>query len=298
MASCLTPISVKPTKEKPARDGFLFHCVPCGKCPACRLRRIQGWVFRLRQEEKIHNSSWFVTLTYEVPPMTQNGFMSLRRSDLTNFFKRLRFNTDRKTIKYYACGEYGTKSFRPHYHAIIFDATTDEIQNAWLSGHNNDDLVRRGFTHYGQVSDDSIAYTAKYMAKESRIPVHDYDDRLPEYSIMSKKLGINYLSPQIIKYHNDGVTYRPFLTMPGGAVHAMPRYYRDRIYTEQEREHMNEKLADGNDKKYENDLIKTGYDISTPEGLSQAMTEYYRARHYSILQASKDFLNANKRPTL
>lgn len=295
MASCLTPIPIKPTKERPAKDGFLFHIVPCGKCPACRLRRIQGWVFRLKQEEKIHNASWFVTFTYDQPPISSNGFMTLRRSDFTNFMKRLRTSTLRKTIKYYACGEYGSKTYRPHFHAIIFDATPQEIEDAWLSGNNGNDAVLRGLLHFGQVSDDSIAYTAKYMAKESRIPVHDHDDREPEYSVMSKRLGANYLTPEIIKYHNDGTSYKSFLTMPGGATHAMPRYYRDKIFTEQELEHMNSNLADKFNSKFEEDVRKLGYDMSNPQEFGKAIEEYYRKLHYSVRQANKDFLTNNKR---
>lgn len=283
MASCLTPMSIKPTKEKPARDGFLFHVVPCGKCAACRLRRIQGWVFRLRQEEKIHWCSWFVTFTYELPPITFNKFMTLRKADLQDFFKRLRFNTGTKTIKYYACGEYGGTTNRPHYHAIIFDATPEQIEAAWLYV-DPSDYVRRGHIDFGSVSDDSIAYTAKYMAKMSRIPMHDADDRLPEFSLMSKKLGSNYLTPAVVRYHKEA--FRSYLTMPGGATHAMPRYYRDKIFTDAEREHMNLGLSDKFDAVFQDNVKQAG-----------SVEEFYRAQHYAI-KAANDSFNSSKRNSI
>ncbi|UIB81468.1 replication initiator protein [Flyfo microvirus Tbat2_156] len=281
MPSCLTPIHIKPGKDKPARDGFYYHAVPCGKCAPCRLRRIQGWVFRLRQEEKVHTSSWFVTFTYDQPPLSKAGLMTLCKPDLQNFFKRLRFNTKRKTIKYYACGEYGTNTKRPHYHAILFDATPEEIEKAWL--HNPpEDRVKRGLLHFGQVSDDSIAYTAKYMAKESKIPMWQGDDRLPEFSLMSKKLGSNYLTPAIIAYHKE--SFRSYLTMPGGATHAMPRYYRNRIFEEWELKHMNDCNQEQYDKIFEQNVKDAG-------GLSN----YYRDMHYAIVATNKSFNNADNR---
>lgn len=281
LSSCLTPISVKPKKGHPARDGFFYHSVPCGKCASCRLRRIQGWVFRLLQEEKNHNTSWFVTLTYDLAPVTFNGFMTLRRSDLTKFFKRLRKQTKKKTIRYYACGEYGTKTLRPHYHAIIFDATPTEIESAWTSFQNEKDYVKLGILHFGKVSGDSIAYTAKYMAKESKIPMHDHDDRVPEYSVMSKHLGASYMTPEIIKYHKEG--YRSYLTMPGGATHAMPRYYRDKIFSEADKKHMNEITYDKYDKIFESEVSRFG-----------SVEEYYRVMHEAVKMSNLKFNTSRK----
>lgn len=112
--------------------------------------------------------------------------MSLRKTDLQSFFKRLRkahppIDKDDPTtqIKYYAAGEYGGKTNRPHYHIIIFNAKLELLQPAW-------DL---GQIHYGQVSDASIGYTLKYISKPSRIPLHRNDDRQKEFALMSKNLG-------------------------------------------------------------------------------------------------------------
>lgn len=172
---CLTPITItnKRTDEKIS--------VPCGKCPKCLARRISGWSFRLMQEDRISISSHFITLTYapETVPITKNGFMSLSKRHLQLFFKRLRKNNDAK-LKYYAAGEYGTIGMRPHYHVLLFNSSPDTILGAW----------GQGSIDIGSVSAASVGYTLKYMCKPNRIPLHRNDDRVPEFSLMSKGWGL------------------------------------------------------------------------------------------------------------
>lgn len=215
--------------------------------------------------------------------------MTLHKPDLAKFWKRLRFNTKRKTIKYYACGEYGGKTFRPHYHAIVFDIKTEEVDKAWSGEYDpickNDPAIKLGHVVYGQVSDDSIAYTAKYIAKEGKIPMHDHDDRQKEFSVMSKGLGSNYLTNEIITYHERNRA--SYLTMPGGATHAMPRYYRDRIFTKEDLEHINANLGDKFNKKFAEDVQQFG-----------SIEEYYRVRHYALIDKAKQFNNQENRNKL
>lgn len=263
------PISVRDKK----RGGTL--AAPCGKCPACRLRRIQSWVFRLRQEEKIHETALFVTLTYspENVPLTSNRFMDLRPNDLTLFWKRLRRYTGCKTIKYYAVGEYGGKTRRPHYHAIIYDVDYNDIVKAWTLGH----------IHVGTVTDDSIAYTAKYMYKPKTVPAHANDDRTPEFSRMSKNMGLNYLSQSIRNYYET--TQNSFITLPGGAIQALPRYYRDRLFTPEERDHINAKAEPSNRYRLELAIREAG-----------GADNYFRNHHAMVVSELRKFNNEkNKR---
>lgn len=88
-----------------------------------------------------------------------------------------------------------------------------------------------GDVHFGSVSGASIAYTLKYMMKDSQIPKHDKDDRTREFRKMSKGLGLNYLSEEVRKYHHS----RPndlFVRNLQGHIVAMPRVYRERLFTE------------------------------------------------------------------
>lgn len=186
--------------------------VPCGRCPPCQRRRINDWVFRLLQEDKVSVTSYFVTLTYDNDsvPLSPRGWMTLNKSDYQKYMKRLRKLSPRK-LKYYAVGEYGSKTDRPHYHAIIFNALPDDIVDAWsVNG------VPIGNVFIGNVSGDSIGYTAKYISKESRIPVHARDDRIKEFSLMSKGLGKCYLDDvKNVKYHKADLS-RTFVTHMNG----------------------------------------------------------------------------------
>lgn len=202
--------------------------VPCGKCPLCSARRISSWSFRLLQQEKVSTSAHFITLTYDTDtiPITRNGFMGLEKKDVQLFFKRLRkAHGDDIRIKYFCVGEYGTQRFRPHYHAIIFNARTELIQPAWNKGEVN----------YGSLTPASVGYCLKYIMKKGRIPMHKNDDRIPEFALMSKGLGLNYVTPEMQAWHLADLEGRMYCNLPDGKKIAMPRYFKEKIYNEFER---------------------------------------------------------------
>jgi len=104
-------------------DGLL---VPCGKCMHCRVAKRREWSLRMLHELDEHEDSIFITLTYDEDNVPEN--MSLRKADLQKFFKRLRKALGDRTIKYFACGEYGDKTERLHYHSIIFGLSLKDIE--------------------------------------------------------------------------------------------------------------------------------------------------------------------------
>lgn len=183
------------------------------------------------QEYKVSKSALFLTLTYDTAhvPITRNGFRNLNKRDLQLFFKRLRKNNG-LPIRYYAVGEYGGRTSRPHYHVILFNAQPELIQDAWKI-----DGKHIGQIHYGQVSEASVGYTLKYISKDSRIPLHCNDDRQREFALMSKGLGENYLTQKMIAWHKKDLENRMYCNIPDGKKISMPRYYKDKIYHKQER---------------------------------------------------------------
>jgi len=224
--ACDSPYYVLPYK-----GAFDKVPVPCGKCPPCKLRRVNQWVFRLLQEYKRSTDAHFVTLTYDTRyvPITDNGFLTLRKKDLQDYFKRLRKLCPDAKIKYYAAGEYGSKNNRPHYHVIFFNVPdTKMFFDAWTNNGQN-----IGSVHVGNVSSDSIAYTCKYIDKNNFAKKHGRDDRIPEFSLMSKGLGANYMTSGVVSYHiaNLGNVY---VTHVGGHKTSMPRYYRKKMFNEQQ----------------------------------------------------------------
>lgn len=263
MAECLNP-------WKDPKTGLFL---PCGKCYECKARRISGWSFRLMKEAERSDSAFFITLTYDLESViiTNNGFMTLSKtvygkackikdrteynaqnsSDIQTFIKLLRYHekgTD-KSIKYYTCGEYGGKSGRPHYHAIVFNAslsnlvgervaTQIQLGNIRLDGKKPFTCRHWKYGHItiGTLTGASVGYTLKYISKPSRIPLHSRDDRVPEYSLMSKGLGDNYLTPSVIKWHKQDLENRMYVPIEDGKRIAMPRIFKEKIYTKWQRE--------------------------------------------------------------
>lgn len=220
--NCDNPYYVR--KGKGSVDPFP---VPCGKCPLCVNRRVNQWVYRLIKESERHEYSHFVTLTYNTDyvPITKNGYMTLKKRDLQLYFKRLR--KAGYQFRYYAVGEYGTKNRRPHYH-IIFCGNIDDVEQYhahWLQGQ----------VVVGTVTSSSIAYTLKYMCNSDHRFLHSRDDRMPQFSLMSKRLGDNYLTPAVEKYHKQDLS-RVYCTALDGVRVSMPRYYKQKLFDENERE--------------------------------------------------------------
>lgn len=124
---------------------------PCGACMGCRLTKKREWVIRATHEMQMHDKTAFVTLTYAPEYLPAGGTLSPR--DLSLFLKRYRFELSKygRKVRYLACGEYGDKTLRPHYHLLLFggfppDATlsrtrdgvdlykSDILSNAWNLG--------------------------------------------------------------------------------------------------------------------------------------------------------------------
>ena len=207
--------------------------VPCGKCIPCLKRRSSHWSFRINQEAKAAKSSCFLTLTYDQVPLTQNGLPTLVKKDYQNFFKRLRKLAPAQKginrLKYFACGEYGTKSQRPHYHAIVMNIPQKVINNA--------DLIRNTWQHGHTLVTNSnlktINYVVGYITKGGFKPQIDhingiYDDRIPEFQLMSKGLGESYLTDRMIKYYRDRKLFA--IVHEDGHILSMPRYYKQKIF--------------------------------------------------------------------
>lgn len=259
---CLTPIRIKGKKNENGIIRIQGHAiVPCGKCPKCKLKRANAWIFRLLQEEKVHQNALFVTLTYsnENVPITPKGFMTLVKRDYQLFMKRLRYNTGNKKIKYYACGEYGTTTWRPHYHAIMYDVTHEQIEKAWTLGH----------IYVGTVTGASIGYTTKYICKDKRVPLHGNDDRIPEFSLMSQRLGKNYITPAKTKWHIENNA--SYVVVEGGYKQPLPRYYRNFIFNEDQKQKINHLNQLKCQEQFKKDVAKYGSE-----------KEYYRDRFESI----------------
>lgn len=215
---CLCPLPMR------NRVGDVVR-VPCGQCIACRLNYGKLWSIRMMEELKHHDKACFATLTYDEEHLgyvcEDYGSPVLVKSDLQKFWKRLR---KERSVRYFACGEYGDRFKRPHYHAIIYGVDPSEI-----------DLIQKywdkGYVKLGTVTPDSCSYVAKYMTKKLRGKA--LDDKLeedPDYQnefvLMSRRPGIGSdLSPEMVRFLRDnGFIWRK------GHRSGLPRYYKEKYW--------------------------------------------------------------------
>lgn len=163
---------------RPFRQGVAEY--GCGQCLPCRMNRKRLWVSRLMLEAQLHSQSLFVTLTYSPENLPAGGSVQVRDAQL--FLKRLRSRVAPVPVRYFIVGEYGSHTWRPHYHAVLFGAVDlDAVVSAWGLGH----------VHIGNLTPQSAAYTVSYAVKRlSRVGDPRLDGRAPEFARMSLKPGI------------------------------------------------------------------------------------------------------------
>ena len=194
--------------------------LPCGQCIGCRLQYSREWANRLMLERQYHDSAIFLTLTYNELSVPRRNFvlpetgecgvsMSLCKRDIQLFMKRLRKHYCNDHIRFYAAGEYGPQTFRPHYHLIIFGIHVDDaylwrvktvdkqrfcyyrsptLEKLWSK-----DSFPLGNLEFTDVSWDTCAYVARYVTKKlNGACAQFYSDFNidPPFSLMSRKPGI------------------------------------------------------------------------------------------------------------
>lgn len=250
---------VSPYATKSVKD---FVPIPCGRCVGCRMDYSRQWALRCMLELKYHDSAYFVTLTYDDDHLPLSTFYSdddpdvpffsqtLRKEDFQGFMKRLRSAHPDDHIRFFAAGEYGSSTMRPHYHAIIFGLHLDDLvpwsrssqgytyynsaslQNAWsIFNNKTKKFTPIGFAVVGEVTYETAAYTARYVMKKLYGQEADFYDKFslePPFTLMSRKPGIarQYFDDHPDIYNFDFINIS---TPKGGKKFKPPRYF-DQLY--------------------------------------------------------------------
>ena len=194
--------------------------VACGKCVECLQVYADEWSFRIMDECSCWQESCFITLTYNNEHLPEYG--TLVKKDLQDFLKRLRRKLEPRRIRFFACGEYGSKGLRPHYHLIVFNWLPDDLQY-WQTDRSGAEIYRSvtleslwtfGFSSVGFVTLHTAKYCAKYMQKLNTVR----DGCIKPYTVMSNRPGIGYYKVNCADLSDDRL-YRD-----GKSIH-LPRYY-------------------------------------------------------------------------
>lgn len=198
---------------------------------ACLQNKRAQWSFRLKEHLRNSRNAFFVTLTYDdkkipLEQISENAYVPVvNKRDVQLFIKRLR-KTQKIKISYYLVAEYGSNTFRPHYHAIMFDIdgsidkASESIMKAWDNGH----------VMLGTVTDASIHYVTKYAITKTDYPLN----AVRPFALISKGIGKSYI--ERCRTYHDGNVDHSYVISESGHKSSMPRYYAERLYTKEERE--------------------------------------------------------------
>lgn len=191
-----------------------YITIPCGHCIGCRLKYSRIWADRCMAESLYHENNVFLTLTYDdthlprpLDMISENGEKKLSpvsplvKRDLQLFIKRLRKRFPDQKIRYFACGEYGSKSMRPHYHLILFGLSLSDLELLYRNDSSYQyftssiisSLWTYGFHIITSVNWETCAYVARYiMKKQYGQGANIYEEyNFPrEFTLMSRKPGI------------------------------------------------------------------------------------------------------------
>lgn len=224
--------------------------MPCGKCIECRLEYARNWAIRSIHEAQMHENNSFITLTYSEENLADGR---LNYIDFQLFAKRLRDKIFQKFLKSYGrenwqllskeekkdafkpykigifvTGEYGDKTKRPHWHALIFNWRPDDLKKHYATDKGDQvytsDLLTetwgKGHAEIGQVTFESAGYVARYAAKKLG---HGKDED-HDFQPISKKsshqaIGKSWLE----KYYKDVFTHG-YIEHEGVKL-PIPKYY-------------------------------------------------------------------------
>lgn len=130
--------------------------LPCGGCIGCRTAQARAWAVRCQLELQQHSKAAFATLTYDDEHLP----VTLSKRHLQLFIKRARKALGRaRSLRFFASGEYGETTQRPHYHALLYgldERDQDLVHSVWKAGH----------TSISNVTPGRIAYCAGYTSKK------------------------------------------------------------------------------------------------------------------------------------
>lgn len=207
----------------------------CGKCAECRKEKANMWRVRLSEELR-HNFGYFMTLTFSndgFKDLCENLGLPLNSNENTvatigirRFLERVRKHTG-KSIKHWFVTELGEEKDRLHLHGVLFNQKAVEYcRKYWKYGH-----VFVG----SYCNERTINYITKYMLK--------YDVKHKHYTqivLASKGIGNQYFERLDAQIERENALtrkgYVPVYRFRNRTKMAMPKYYKDKLFTDEERE--------------------------------------------------------------
>jgi len=213
----------------------LYVPVACTKCMECKKAKAREWQVRLNEEIRNDNKAIFVTLTFsneeykkldiEIDDEIQGYDRDNKIATLgtRRFLERWRAQ-HKKSIKHWLVTELGGNGTENiHIHGLIWTKDKKEIERQW----------KYGYVFLGEfVNEKTVTYVTKYIMKTDVIH-KEYKSKI----LTSKGIGTNYINRHDAKNNKyNGTETKEYYQTRTGIKLALPIYYRNKIYTEEERE--------------------------------------------------------------
>lgn len=192
--------------------------VPCGQCMPCRINNQRKKAARIMFENIHHYMEYripgmFVTLTYNDKhvPKTIEGVQTLRRKAFLKWINNAQRSTE-YGVRYFAVGEYGDISRRPHYHMALFCRSIEDVTRfvkPWAKTY--------GFVQVTPINPQRAGYLASYTTKKcTRIDdLRLEDGQEPEFSTSSKRPGLGHDFAVRVAYQYKRAPYDKHLENAG-----------------------------------------------------------------------------------
>lgn len=220
--------------------------VGCGKCMECRKQKAREWRVRLHEELRHNNKNvLFVTLSFseqsliELDKEIDQEFTGYTRDNkiatlaVRRFLERWR-KEFKASLKHWFITELGQNNTeRIHIHGLVFPPNGALRHDKNLFASQINDKWKYGNTWIGDyVNERTVNYIVKYLSKQDT--VHKY---YTPVILCSKGIGANYMSRSDSKRnaYNEKKTIEHYTTRNGIKL-ALPIYYRNKIYTDEQRE--------------------------------------------------------------
>lgn len=230
----------------------LYVPIGCQKCMECRKTKAREWQTRLQSDIQTNRNGIFVTLTFSNESFQKlvhwketkryQPIHLLEGYDLDNavatramrlFNERYR-KKHKRAIRHWMTteiGHQGTENI--HLHGIIWtNCTRQEIENTWEYGYIWPRYDKDWRDNY--VNEKTINYITKYVYKVDEIHKH-YNGIV----LTSPGIGKNYINhPDYKRNEFKGKeTIQTFHTRSGHEM-PIPIYWRNKLYTDKEREEL------------------------------------------------------------
>lgn len=269
---CEHPVYIDDPRKHVILDRFGVNinkiAVACGRCAACQSNHRKMWFFRLKVESNKCVVSYVVTLTYnelDVPDYVVSEDKSfryhpIRYEDVQKFHKRLRKRVG--PFRFFAVCEYGPDKLRPHYHICYF------FDRA-VSKYDFDDAVFKEWFPNSRITIDTTNdRAANYILSYCLSKVGDDIPKefWPRIRCSNRPfIGAGLLDNQefldwLHLTKSDISNYVGYSTR-------LPRIFRDKVFSEEEKKFIQQELGRAIDQKherqeldYQKKLVRYGHD--------------------------------------